>query len=162
MAFQNPVSHPLTSAWTPGSSSSTASSPFFACSREDKRVQQCSAHISFAAFKTIFFHLFIRSTLPLFSHLSFPASPTSTAPLLPDLSPLPSCPLAASCSGSYHFRKRDAVSAQSDQHCSPPFPLALAALNGSCLAPLGFGSPQGGDGGDPCHSSGPILLIDLL
>lgn len=54
----------------------------------------------------------ILSYISLCPHHPSPQLPS----LLPDLSSLPSCPLTASCSGSYHSTKYDTVSAQSNQH----------------------------------------------
>lgn len=89
-------------------------------------------------------------------HLSLPSS-LCLPSLLPDLSSLPSCPLTASCCGSYHSRKRDTVSAQSNQHqpLQSPFSLAITALNGSILAPLGSRCLQGG-WGDITEAMSPI------
>lgn len=82
--------------------------------------------------------------LPLPSSLCLPS-------LLPDPRSLPSCPLAASCSSSYHSRKRDTASAQSNQHSgSPLLSFATKASNERFLVLLGRDRVAGGWGCSGC------------
>lgn len=85
------------------------------CSLE--RLPPCIQNlITFFFFKYFIFLKLSWSALLLYIPLCpHPLSPQPCS-LLPDLSSLPSCPLTASCSSSYHSRKRDTVSAQSNQH----------------------------------------------
>lgn len=109
-------SHPLTSPWTPGSfcvsQQSSALPP--TCLHETQQRENTSTYSN-----TVYVHivvpfrfLFLLLHSPLLHLFMSPQLPS----LLPDLSSLPSCPLTASCSGSYHSRKHDTVSAQSNQH----------------------------------------------
>lgn len=95
----------------------------------------------------------------------YPDLPSLQLPsLLPDLSPLPSCLLRASCSGSYHSRKRDTASTNTNLR-GPPFSLTITAINGNSLAPLGSRCIQETARGchrGPCLPLGPNLLMDLF
>lgn len=130
VAFQTKFSHPLTSPWTPGSlcvsQQSSAVPPICMC---DTRCGQSKPHaaacnvgflmhkpgsfLTFLMFWVFFFVFLLIDSPPL--HLPLPSS-LCLPSLLPDLSSLPSCPLTASCSSSYHSRKCDTVSPQSNQH----------------------------------------------
>lgn len=149
VSLQTKFSHPLTSLWTPGSLSQQSLVRLPASTLAEQWVWSSNAKRSCTYVKELMHQpgwsfdcfsvfLFLLSSL---LQLSFPPSPLSP----PDLSSLPSCPLTASCCSSYHSRKRDTLSAQSNQHQTRArththhthtFSVAIAALKGGFLTPI--------------------------